>query len=237
MSGIALPSYAAGFAGRGLNDIPWAWDGLVGAWEPSLGASGKILHDISGNGNHGTLMGDAHSVAGKHGTALIFNATDYVSPPLPFTPWNGQTFSVVFNFSTNSVATLQWVISLTVSGSNEILRAAIVGSAITFVGGSSATNVNITGSTIASNVWYHCVYTFNFNQSLACLYLDGVLDGSDQAVTDPGSTLGGVRFGGPFWSVSDGLKGQIDHVLIYDRALLPIQAKELYERRKQLVNV
>ena len=50
------PSYASGYAKSASESAhPNLWDGLVGAWMPSLGVTGDTLRDVSGNENHGTL--------------------------------------------------------------------------------------------------------------------------------------------------------------------------------------
>jgi len=60
--------------------------GLVGAWCPSLGATGYTLHDQSGYNNHGTLTNmDAGTdwVASGDGLALDFDgANDYIDIPV-----------------------------------------------------------------------------------------------------------------------------------------------------------
>jgi len=56
-SSAVRPSWSQGFA-RSKSEAanPSLWDGLVGAWFPSFGATGATLHDISpGAKNNGTL--------------------------------------------------------------------------------------------------------------------------------------------------------------------------------------
>jgi len=55
---LLKPSYATGYAKNASQSAhPNLWDGLVGAWMPSLGVTGETLRDVSGNGNHGTFEG------------------------------------------------------------------------------------------------------------------------------------------------------------------------------------
>lgn len=65
------------------SQYPEYWDGLVGYWDFSVQGVISVLgqaHDLSGYGNHGTLVADTHSVPGKSGPALEFDGTgDYVS--------------------------------------------------------------------------------------------------------------------------------------------------------------
>ena len=80
---IIKPSYQAGYARNASeSENPKLWDGLVGAWLPSLGVTGETLRDVSGNGNHGTLTNmDAATdwVTTSKGLALDFDGSnDYV---------------------------------------------------------------------------------------------------------------------------------------------------------------
>ena len=73
------PSYKAGYAkSAGESENPHLWNGLVGAWMPSLGVTGETLRDVSGNENHGTLtsMDPASDwVTTSKGLALDFDGT------------------------------------------------------------------------------------------------------------------------------------------------------------------
>jgi hypothetical protein len=79
----SVPSYKSGYAKSASESAnPNLWNGLVGAWMPSLGVTGDTLRDVSGNGNHGTLtnMDSATDwVATSKGLALDFDGVnDYV---------------------------------------------------------------------------------------------------------------------------------------------------------------
>jgi len=76
---LLRPSYATGYAKNASQSAhPNLWDGLVGAWMPSLGVTGETLRDVSGYGNHGTLTNmDAATdwVATSKGLALDYDGT------------------------------------------------------------------------------------------------------------------------------------------------------------------
>lgn len=55
-------------------------EGLVGYWNFNEG-TGMIVHDSSGNGNNGTINGDAQWVNGVEGTGLLLNGDDIVAIP------------------------------------------------------------------------------------------------------------------------------------------------------------
>ena len=98
---IAKPSYQAGYARNASeSENPKLWDGLVGAWMPSLGVTGDTLRDVSGNGNHGTLYDDTHFTPTSKGLALDFDRNgDYVAvPPNDKFAFGGSDFTL-----------LQWV--------------------------------------------------------------------------------------------------------------------------------
>jgi len=76
------PSYKSGYAqSAGESAHPNLWDGLVGAWMPSLGVTGGILRDVSENENHGTLtnMDPATDwVTTSKGLALDFDGVNHL---------------------------------------------------------------------------------------------------------------------------------------------------------------
>ena len=71
--------------------------GLVGAWCPSLGASGLSLIDRSGRGSHGTLVApsDTSWSASGSGVSLAFNgSTQYATLPFSATFGSSATLSL-----------------------------------------------------------------------------------------------------------------------------------------------
>jgi hypothetical protein len=62
-------------------DHPVSFDeGLVGYWNFNEG-TGIIVHDSSGNGNDGEIVGDTQWVNGVEGTGLLLNGDDIVAIP------------------------------------------------------------------------------------------------------------------------------------------------------------
>ena len=69
------PSYATGFAQwPGMSEYPGLWNGLVGAWDASLGATGNRVFDLSGNNHPGTFVNSPIWVPGESGPAIDFVA-------------------------------------------------------------------------------------------------------------------------------------------------------------------
>jgi hypothetical protein len=83
------------------------WEGRVGAWCPSIGATGDLLVDFSGYGNHGTLTNFNLSTAWEPsvgGLSLLHDATDdrtIVTSSLVGN--NLVTLNVWFHLSTTSL--------------------------------------------------------------------------------------------------------------------------------------
>lgn len=68
------PSFRTGFAQYlGMSEYPQLWKNLEGAWDMSLGATGRQLLDFSGNGNTGTISG-ATWQSNFLGSSLLFSA-------------------------------------------------------------------------------------------------------------------------------------------------------------------
>lgn len=68
-----IPTWGRAARSRSTSRYPGSWDGLVGAWFPSLGTTGQTLRDVSGWHNHGVLtnMDPATGwVVGEKGWAL-----------------------------------------------------------------------------------------------------------------------------------------------------------------------
>ena len=82
---LTEPSFKAGYAQSPSESAhPNLWDGLAGAWMPSLGVTGNTLKDVSGNRNDGTLtnMDTATDwVATSKGLALDFDGSDRIVVP------------------------------------------------------------------------------------------------------------------------------------------------------------
>jgi len=75
---LIRPSYSGGFASpeRGSLAYPRLWNRIVGAWCPSLGATGLTVRDHSGRGNHGTLTNMSLSSAWASPAGLTLDGTD-----------------------------------------------------------------------------------------------------------------------------------------------------------------
>ena len=102
------PSYKAGYAKSASESAhPNLWDGLVGAWMPSLGATGGTVKDVSGNSNDVTLFDDAHFETTSRGYAIDFDRNgDYAV----------SAENTSFVIGTGAFTILQWVYVRSLAG-------------------------------------------------------------------------------------------------------------------------
>ena len=255
---IIKPSYQAGYARNASeSENTNLWDGLVGAWMPSLGVTGDTLKDVSGNGNHGTLTNmDAATdwVATSKGLALGFDGTDdhVVIPTFGRDLTSQATVSCIFRpvvvDSTWRKAIIQ---PYSTSWSNPYYRWQIGTYQNRLFCGFNVNNNYFTGhlpdTDIASsgNV-YHVVGTFK--NGVIRLFVNGIsknqADKSSIATTIISGVTDEVCIGrDASYFNQERLNGNVYQASIYNRALSPQEIKQLYVdslapfRKKQRVSV
>ena len=241
---LLKPSYATGYAKNASQSAhPNLWDGLVGAWMPSLGVTGETLRDVSGNGNHGTLTGmDAATdwVATSKGLALDYDGSDdYVNTT--FNPLekigNGNDWSISVWINQPSAKN-----GARVFGNSVTVRFYVATSTTTVFWGFGSQFSTATGVTIPFGKWLHAAFTYNSATSEVRSYRNGVLTAAtaytgNGTFTDLDCQIGDIAFSSlPF-------QGKISDTSVYNRALSPSEIKQLYVdslapfRKKQRVSV
>jgi len=238
---IIKPSYQAGYARNASeSENPDLWDGLVGAWMPSLGVTGDTLRDVSGNGNHGTLTNmDAATdwVATSKGLALDFDGSDdYVElSALDITDFKSIS---VFQVAKKNVAGTLRSISINHSNNDDI--------AIYWGSGNSLVRVD---SGIAYEVGFPAnanesmIVGLVFDGSLLSCYKNGKKVGSISAQFSFSTASGSLRIGSHASGAANFFNGVVSSTYIYNRALSPQEIKQLYVdslapfRKKQRVSV
>ncbi|HEX7845408.1 MAG TPA: PKD domain-containing protein, partial [Chitinophagaceae bacterium] len=193
-------------------------------------------NDVSGNGNHGTLMNGPQLTTDRFGnpnSAYLFDGVnDYIAVPNSSTlnPPNGLSIAAYFNTTSSGLQCIAGKISFTGSiatqynmGINWSPAPGAFFGANSIVSGCAGTPVPSafanTGGTIAQNTW-HCVVG-TFENGTIKIYLDGVLM---QTVAGGFTTINQcvnatLRIG-MWWSGDPQMfKGKIDDVRIYNRAL------------------
>ena len=207
--------------------------GLVACYLFNEG-DGKIVQDLSGNGNHGTIHNMAFPPtaasgwnAGRRGTALDFDgANDYVeitnNPSLNFGV--GESFSVQAwvkfagsdasqTIYRSSTASAKFILERRSGG---LVRFQIRGTNVT-----STTNIN-------DGNYHHILGIRNGSTGVLSLYIDGVSEGTPTG-TDTGSVTDTANHRiGARQNDTELFNGIIDEVRIYNRVLSAEEIKQLY---------
>jgi len=212
--------------------------GLVGAWCPSLGASGLTLIDRSGRGTNGTHTGSMTAAPG--GVALDLSGTQsarFANAALLYPSLTSVTFSMwvrmrSFPNAYNALLETQTEANL---GNNYQMSPFVKSNGklavYVFQSFSLQSNYDGTGAfTLATNAWYHLCVTFLGGVALTG-YVNGV---QDATVSSPISTLtastGPVLIGNSVFATRT-LNGQIDDFRLYSRALTLAEIRLLASRR------
>jgi hypothetical protein len=209
------PSYRSGFYSPrrgGTPKYPGLWDGCVGAWAPSLGATGLTLRDESVFGNHGAITG-ASFVASAGKLALDFNGNNVAIPQVPNFGSNDVTFSAwIFYRVTNTETPIfaRWAGQF----ANREFYIHITGNVLRF--DIPWITICVQGITTINTGWSHVAVT---RKNLTyTTYVNGKYDNQTYTANAPEVGPNDVSLGfSPGNSVS--LNGQLDDLRIYNRAL------------------
>lgn len=218
--------------------------GIVGFWPMNEGCGTRVT-DLSGNARHGTCVADAHFVAGLHGLCLSFDGTgDYVSVPAFAIGTNVATLvlsinlgaiggdAIVFETSANYNFADEAIICY-FNGPDNRLHAGIQSSV-----GSARYRLEYISLTEQTG-WHHVVIIFDNSTATGDIvfYVDGVLATASILISNkdafgvygslPASL--GARSGG-----SSPMTGQIDHAMLFDRALTAGEVARLYPDPDQI---
>jgi hypothetical protein len=204
--------------------------GLLGAWCPSLGASGFRLIDRSGYGNHGTLtnMESTDWVASGGLGALDFDGVnDQITSTVPI-PSASITFSAWIYIRTLD-STFRYICGVQNSGldGGRMLRINSSNQMQFEIIGSSVKDVN--GVTLTTNKWIHIVGVKNDSESSAYLYQDGNQVGSVSLTgVTYSAVLSNFKIAARPDASSNYFNGQLDDIRLYTRALTPAEIQLLY---------
>ena len=232
------PSYRSGFYSPrrgGTPKYPSLWDGCVGAWAPSLGATGLTLRDESVYGNHGTLTNmDAASdwVVSGGKVALDFDGVDDVvvcEAPSKVTT-NRLTVScwVLPSVLTRGDLVTCWN-NGSINSQFNLLYGLTSGKAIFYISDGTGYNSGDSSTAMEVNKWYHIVGTYD--GASVSVGVNGFIETSAAAsVTLPTANLTNIRFGNNLQGDGD-FTGQLDDIRVYNRVLTPSEIKLLATRR------
>jgi len=220
------------------HEYPSLRQGLVGAWCPSLGASGLTLIDRSGRNNHGTHTGAMTAAPG--GLTLDLSGTQsarfanasLLYPSLTSVTYSGWVRMRSFTNAYNSLLETQ-TDGTTQNNYQLTLLIKSNGRLAVYVFGTVSTQSNYDGTgafTLSTNTWFHICFTF-----LGGVALTGYVNGiQDATVSSPISTLaassGPVLIGNSVFGTRT-LNGQLDDIRLYSRALTLSEIRLLASRR------
>jgi hypothetical protein len=194
--------------------------GLIAHWEFDE-SSGSLAHDISGNGNDGTLKGDPQWVAGKKGGAIQLDGDgDYVDVgSVGISGVDQRTLAGWAKASTTDIPSWTSVFGFAPDGDADgtyfDIEVDDAGNYVVYVGGWESIFIPV------DTQWHHFAVTYNGDGG--SWYLDGQLIGSlDGAI----GTIDQVRIGARL-SNSNYFPGLIDDVRIYNTVLTLAEIKKL----------
>jgi hypothetical protein len=214
-----------------LNPL-WSTQGLVGYWPLDEG-TGTTAGDQSGNGNGGTWVGGSSYAGGKVGNfAGNFNgSSNYVDTNKSFDWSSSQPYSFCswVNISSGGEAPI-----LSKFGFDYTFAAAAAGGGEWFLywnsgGGNS---VNVSTLTAVYGQWEHLCLSYNSTSSIVSLYQNGSLVGTGTDAGNHQSTSETTKIGAGYRGGLQYLKGLIDDVRIYNRALSASEVQALYNAEK-----
>ncbi|MGB2862811.1 MAG: LamG domain-containing protein, partial [Sedimentisphaerales bacterium] len=199
---------------------------LVAWWRFDDG-SGTTAMDSSGNGNDGTLNGDAQWVAGQLGGAIQFNGSNarVVAPNIPL---DSRSFTIMMWVNPVLYTGEQVVFSTGLTGANNTdmhLRLGGPGSGNVPAGGVRMgfynNDLDTPGGLIEDNNWYHITFWYDFENTNRRIYIDGVQEAEASANPYLG-TSGDSVIGA--WGTGQWFQGIIDDVQVYDH---PVTESEI----------
>ena len=242
---LIKPSFSTGYAKNASESAnPNLWKGLVGAWMPSFGVTGREVVEVSGrNDNLVSQEPTDHIewITGKHGKAfstIDYSYADggdvsaYIEDGLTVSGYfwmgrNGGTKMIVGQWGAGGVGNASWLVDCV---QNKIVARTYNGSA------GSAVN---SASTMRYQEWQHvaCVWNFNTSPFTVTIYFDGRYDAAgsfSSSIFPQVSTNYKVHVGTYPPSISSSTRtnlrwgGHYGDFTIHNRALSPSEIKQLY---------
>ena len=214
---------------------PELWEGVVGAWCPSLGPTGDRLHNLSRYNNWGTLtnMDPATDWVVSGGQyALDFDGVnDYVRVPANMPQWRAVSAWV----SLNTTGATQCVAESYAAGTlnKGLLFYANASGKAAFDGRDSGGTYRSSGASATTVVGVGWVHLFGQFSDRLEIWVNGVRESQTATALSGFSTTIDFNLGG-LDSVGEGVpttawtSGLTDDVVIYNRALTPNKIWQLY---------
>ena len=208
---------------------PHLWQGLVGAWYPSLGIQGSQIIDVSGNGNYGTANNAVWAI-GKEGPAFNCNGTNCLDTGNDASlQISGKTLSVVASVYINTTVAWQGIVVKTGAWSDGwglmVFNDATIRFFINNYNGGQHASIDISGRV---GGWYHIIGVYD--GTTIRLYVDGIPDGSTQAYS---GVIVDINTNLMLGRIEDGVdnyywEGMLSNIQLYNRVLTPAEIQLLY---------
>ncbi|XEC95851.1 LamG-like jellyroll fold domain-containing protein [Paenibacillus tarimensis] len=205
-------------------------DSSLIAWYKFDETSGTTAADSSGHGNNGTLGGGANTTwtTGKYGNAVNFGGvnTDATYVTLPgnlVDNMSSMTFTAWVNSSNTSDYTSLFTAAPSAASSpTKYMMFQPRGSRFMITNGGASGEQNMSpGSNLTANTWKHIAITLSGNTGI--LFIDGAEVARNENMTlkpsDLAPTTSGNFIGKSAWTGDKYVKGQVDDVRIYKRAI------------------
>lgn len=190
---------------------------------------GGIVTDLSGNNNNGKVNGTKWTREGAHGGALTFAGDDYVDLGRPKA--NSGSFSVCAWIKTTEIPNspyggVRWIIARSqwMEGAWQLMTSG--GRAVFQFPSNEGTADG--SARIADGRWRHVAGVYDADKRAIRIFVDGQLDGS-QTASGSFSENGNSLYIGLRPGESNGFKGSIDEVMIFDRALTERDVRALFD--------
>jgi hypothetical protein len=191
-------------------------DGLIAYWPFDEGA-GTTAADMSGNGNDGTLNGDAQWIEGVLGEAIQFSGSSGSYVSAPHIKFDNQTFTVALWVNPGGMSGDQTVFAQHQSGSTNLsLHFRIMPSGVARMG-FYANDLDTPAGAVEAGIWTHITYVYDFETQDRRIYINGER-AAEQAGAGPyQANTGETRVGQ--WNNGEWFDGAIDDVQVYHNAL------------------
>ena len=204
--------------------------GIIGCWSPSLGATGYLLRDVSGQNNHGTLTNmdpGTDWVASEKGLALDFDGSNDYIQTAPARGLQGANSEVTFAAWVSVKAGYHKLFD-DLSGLNGVIwyvatTGNLNGGQQIALGGKYPMFSN---TRLTANRW--AFVSFSWKNPQVTFYLNGNVDGVTTGTNNPTFSVSQFRWGG-----SGGLEttnGNVGECCLWSRSLEASEHLELYRR-------
>jgi len=214
---------------------------LIGYWNfdsdcenSSSSCTPATSYDMTGM-NDGTYEGDAYVADGLYDNSLSVDGDgDYLNIPSYELLGN---FSYSFLIKTSSVSNYAKIIGTSVSsGTNTdsgiLFKTGTTGTLLCDISSSNIETSTIdTGTIVTTDDWVNIVLTGN-REGDAIIYINGISSGSTDISAHSGNTIEGIaQFGTTLLSLSSGMDGSIDEVMIFNKALNQSEISDIYNNQ------